>query len=73
MPDKANPKYGMWMKSYDRVLAATDLMTGEPVPFVQKEHKGDRMLSITLDIPEGVPDYIVRLDVEPFASPASAP
>ena len=67
MPDKANPKYGMWMKSYDRVLAATDLMTGEPVPFVQKEHKGDRMLSITLDIPEGVPDYIVRLDVKPFA------
>ena len=70
MPDKANPKYGMWMKSYDRVLAATDLMTGEPVPFVQKEHKGDRMLSITLDIPEGVPDYIVKLDVEPFASGA---
>ena len=41
-------------------------MTGEPVPFEQKEVKGKSMLLMTLAIPDGVPDYIVRLDVEPF-------
>ena len=70
MPDKASPKYGMWMQAHDRILAATDLVTGEPVPFEQKDVKGKSMLLMTLAIPDGVPDYVVRLDVEPFESGA---
>ena len=69
MPDKASPKYGMWMQAHDRILAATDLVTGEPVPFEQKEVKGKSMLLMTLSIPDGVPDYIVKLDVEPLREP----
>ena len=66
MPDKASPKYGMWMQAHDRILAATDLVTGEPVSFEQKDVKGKSMLLMTLSIPDGVPDYIVKLDVEPL-------
>ena len=69
MPDKASPKYGMWMQAHGRILAATDLVTGEPVPFEQKEVKGKSMLLMTLSIPDGVPDYIVKLDVEPLREP----
>ena len=62
----ANPKYGMWMQAHHRILAATNEITGEPVPFEQKERNGRSLLLMTLAIPEGVPDTIVRLDVEPF-------
>ena len=62
----ANPKYGMWMQAHHRILAATNEITGEPVPFEQVERNGRSMLLMTLAIPEGVPDTIVRLDVEPF-------
>ena len=73
MPDKASPKYGMWMQAHDRILAATDLVTGEPVSFEQKDVKGKSMLLMTLSIPDGVPDYVVRLDVEPLPADRDPP
>lgn len=66
MPDSANANYGMWMAAYHTVVRATDLMTGKPLAFTQKPSGDKSMLSMTLRIPDGVPDYIVKLDVEPL-------
>ena len=69
MPDSANANYGMYMTAYHTVVRATDIMTGRPLAFTQKPSGDKSMLQMTLHIPDGVPDYIVRLDVEPLQAP----
>ena len=69
MPDSANANYGMYMTAYHTVVRATDIMTGKPLAFTQKPSGDKSMLQMTLHIPDGVPDYIVRLDVEPLQAP----
>ena len=69
MPDSANANYGMYMRAYHTVVRATDVMTGRPLAFTQKPSGDKSMLQMTLHIPDGVPDYIVRLDVEPLQAP----
>ena len=62
----ATPHYGMYMAAHHTVVRATDLITGRPLAFSQRPHGGTSMLQISLSIPDGVPDYIVKLDVEPL-------
>ena len=69
MPDSANANYGMYMTAYHTVVRATDVMTGKPLAFTQKPSGDKSMLQMTLHIPDGVPDYLVRLDVEPLQAP----
>lgn len=74
MPNAANASYGMWMTAYDKVLAVTDLMTGQKLSFTQKDNSGVSKLSIpAFAIDEDCFDYIIQLDVEPFDAPDDPP
>lgn len=54
------------MAAHHTIVRATDLITGKPLAFSQRPHGGASMLQLSLAIPDGVPDYIVKLDVEPL-------